>query len=82
MLLLHRHQFTTDTWNWEIPSGTVEPGESPLQAAAREAEEETGWRPRALRETAYVQPIAGITNAEQYVFVAEGANYVGPLGFA
>ena len=27
---------------WDIPGGTVEPGESPLQAAVRETEEETG----------------------------------------
>jgi 8-oxo-dGTP pyrophosphatase MutT (NUDIX family) len=31
---------------WEIPMGLIEEeGEAPEQSAAREVEEETGWRP-------------------------------------
>ena len=45
VLLLWRHRHVTATWGWEIPMGRVEEGESPEQAAAREVEEETGWRP-------------------------------------
>ncbi|MYW93044.1 NUDIX hydrolase [Amycolatopsis rubida] len=78
VLMLWRHRFTTDTWNWELPGGWMESGESPAKAAAREAEEETGWRPRSIREIGYLQPIAGITDAEQYIFLAEGADRIGP----
>jgi 8-oxo-dGTP pyrophosphatase MutT (NUDIX family) len=45
VLLLYRHRFITDTWGWEIPAGRIDPGETPAQAAAREAYEETGWEP-------------------------------------
>ncbi|MEU8437829.1 NUDIX domain-containing protein [Streptomyces sp. NPDC029216] len=34
---------------WDIVGGHVEPGESPLDALAREVEEETGWRLRRVR---------------------------------
>ena len=49
VLLLWRHRFITDTWGWEIPVGRAEPGESPAQAAAREAEEETAGAPDRSR---------------------------------
>ncbi|MFD0470349.1 NUDIX domain-containing protein [Nonomuraea thailandensis] len=45
VLLIWRHRFITDSWAWEIPLGQVDEGEMPMAAAAREVEEETGWRP-------------------------------------
>lgn len=39
LLLWCRHQ---DRTTWEIPGGHIEPGESALEAAARELHEETG----------------------------------------
>jgi 8-oxo-dGTP pyrophosphatase MutT (NUDIX family) len=49
VLLLWRHRFITGSYGWEIPIGKVEPGEEPTDSAAREVEEETGWRPGPLR---------------------------------
>lgn len=36
---------TKDAGWWSIPKGEIAPGEAPLQAAIREFEEETGYRP-------------------------------------
>ncbi|MGH9186918.1 MAG: NUDIX hydrolase, partial [Acidimicrobiales bacterium] len=36
VLMMWRHRFITDTWGWEIPAGRIDPGESPMEAAARE----------------------------------------------
>jgi 8-oxo-dGTP diphosphatase len=38
---------------WELPGGTVEPGESPEAAAVREVTEETGLKVRILGERAH-----------------------------
>ena len=48
-LLIWRHRFITGRWGWEVPMGMIDAGETPAQAAAREVEEETGWRPGQLQ---------------------------------
>ena len=77
VLLLWRHRFITDTWGWEIPAGRIEPGESPEQAAARETEEETGWRPGPLRPLGAYAPSNGSSDQRFHLFVADGASHIG-----
>ncbi|GAA0734643.1 NUDIX domain-containing protein [Dactylosporangium roseum] len=77
VLLLWRHRFITDTWTYEIPVGAVGDDE-PAAAAAREVEEETGWRPGPLRPLIYTQPSPGLMNSEHHIFRADSAEYIGP----
>ncbi|MEO3805734.1 NUDIX domain-containing protein [Nonomuraea sp. B1E8] len=78
VLLIWRHRFITDTWGWEIPLGRIDEGEMPIAAAAREAEEETGWRPGPLRPLLSVQPFNGLSDSLHHVYRAESATRVGP----
>lgn len=78
VLLLWRHRFITDTWGYEIPLGRIDPGEEPIDAAARECEEETGWRPGPLRPLIYIQPSNGIMTSQHHIFYADNATSVGP----
>jgi len=79
VLLIWRHRFITDTHAWEIPQGSIRPGEDPADGAAREAEEETGWRPnKPLRPLVYSQPSPGIMSSEHHIYRADGATYIGP----
>jgi 8-oxo-dGTP pyrophosphatase MutT (NUDIX family) len=78
VLLLWRHRFITDTWGWEIPFGKIDPGEDPAHAAARETEEETGWRPGPLTPLLKVNPTAGLSDSVHHVYLADGAQPIGP----
>jgi 8-oxo-dGTP pyrophosphatase MutT (NUDIX family) len=78
VLLLWRHRFITDTWGWEIPIGKIDPGEDPAKAAARETEEETGWRPDGLTPLLRVQPTPGISDSEHHIYLADSAERTGP----
>src|SRR5580765_5861492 len=77
ILLLWRHRFITDSWGWEIPAGRVELDEEPIEAAARETLEETGWAPGPIRPLCTFQPSNGLSDQRFDIFLAEGATYVG-----
>jgi 8-oxo-dGTP pyrophosphatase MutT (NUDIX family) len=80
VLLLWRHRFITDSWGWEIPGGKAEPGEDPAVAAAREVEEETGWRPGPLRPLLRIEPSPGISDSVHHVYRADAAVRIGRSG--
>ncbi|WP_431991748.1 NUDIX hydrolase [Streptomyces albogriseolus] len=77
VLLLWRHRFITDSWGWELAAGVVEDGEDVAAAAARELEEETGWRPGPLHHLISVEPSNGLTDARHHIYWSHEGEYVG-----
>lgn len=77
VLMIWRHRFILDQWVWELPGGYADPHEEPSVTAAREVEEETGWRPRSIKPFGSFQPITGTADFENLLFLAEGAEDTG-----
>lgn len=78
VLMMWRHRFAVDQWGWELPGGIANPDEEPAATAAREFEEETGWRVvGALRHLISFQPMPGMVDTPHEVWAAQGADKVG-----
>lgn len=77
VLMLCRYRFVPDKIGWELPGGIIDAGETPAQAAAREVEEETGWRPTMpLRHLITFQPMVGMVDSPHDLFIGQGAEFV------
>jgi ADP-ribose pyrophosphatase len=56
----------------ELPAGTLEEGEAPLESARRELEEETGLTGGSWRELAAFYTTPGFCRERMHLFAAEG----------
>jgi 8-oxo-dGTP pyrophosphatase MutT (NUDIX family) len=78
VLMLWRHRFIIDQWGWELPSGWVNAGEAPEQAARREVEEETGWQVHNLTHLGSCNADNGLVALRSHLYLTRSATYAGP----
>lgn len=72
VLMIHQYRHVIGEYILEIPSGTMEKGESPLGCAERELEEETGYRAKELVEIAAVHIMPAYSDEFIHVYLARG----------
>lgn len=77
LVLIRNHRFTVGTVLWEFPAGTLEPPEPPEACAARELEEEAGYRAERVVPIGAFYTTPGMTDELMRAYVATGLTPVG-----
>lgn len=72
LLMVRQYRYPIGQELLELPAGKIDPGETPLQCAARELQEETGYRAVKLTELGRVYPAAAYDVEMVHLFYAEG----------
>jgi ADP-ribose pyrophosphatase len=69
--LVKNHRYAVGKTLLEVPAGTIDPGETPLQTAERELVEETGFHARKITPVRewYVSP--GVLTERMYLYLCE-----------
>jgi len=72
ILLVRQYRLPARQFLWELPAGTVDPGEKPLQTARRELAEETGYRAKKWTKLAEFYPSPGFLSEKMTIYLATG----------
>ncbi len=72
VLLLKQYRHAIGDYIWEIPAGTMEPGEDPLACAGRELIEETGYAGQYFEKLLEITPLPAYSDERIHIYLATG----------
>ncbi len=75
--MIRNERFAVGKTLWELPAGTLEPGEPPARCAARELTEETGYEASTIEALTDFYTSPGICTERMWAFVATDLSQVG-----
>ncbi len=85
LLMVRQYRYPMGCEVLELPAGKMDPGETPLECAARELEEETGYRAESFQPLGDIYPIAAYCCEIVHLFLAgpltRGAQHLDPDEF-
>lgn len=78
IILVRQYRPAIGRWAWELPAGSLKPGEDVARAARRECQEETGQVPSQLERMGSYFPTPGYCDEAMTFFKATGLRTPGP----
>jgi ADP-ribose pyrophosphatase len=78
IVLVRQYRHAIGRWVWELPAGSLKPGEDPAAAAMRECQEEIGLIPASLHRLGSLFPTPGYCDEEMHFFRATDLRAPGP----
>ena len=70
VILIRQYRHAIGDFIWEIPAGTLDPLETPLDCAKRELIEEIGFSANAWEKLGEITPVPGYSNERIHIFLA------------
>lgn len=70
-LMVYQYRHAVQRTFLEFPAGKTDPGENTETTAARELQEEVGYRPGKLTFVTHIHPVIGYSNEKIDIFLAE-----------
>lgn len=72
LILIKQYRYGAGGNLWEIPAGTIDKEESPLDCARREIQEEIGYKAKSWKKVISFFPCPGFSTEEIHAFHASG----------
>ena len=72
VILVKQYRYPIGEVTYEIPAGKLDKGETPLECATRELEEETGFKAKMIEKLISFYPSTAFSNELLHVFAAFG----------
>jgi ADP-ribose pyrophosphatase len=70
VILVKQYRHAVGGFIWEIPAGTLNPRETPLECAKRELIEETGFSADKWQKLGEITPVPGYSDERIHIFLA------------
>ena len=70
IVLIRQYRHAIGEFIWEIPAGTLDSDETPLECAKRELIEETGFSANMWQRMGEITPVPGYSNERIHMFLA------------
>ncbi len=72
VLLIQQYRYAARQYLWELVAGRMDHGETPIEGAARELKEETGYTAKKLKIFLEFFPTPGFLEEKMYLLLAKG----------